>query len=205
MHHNNTLAELKAAIIAYANLRFCPNGVCTNIANSVFRIVTPRQIRHQMEINDLYYGSVGSCIKHDTINYAPRALSWSNTTLLNLYIDWRLHAREFMRYQSNTWRHSVEESYKTYVHRVDPIFTPHGLEDTGSINTDFYYNIHNPYIPEVFQGNMTQIEEFSQPNKTSRVPLACIVVNMNYSQTFSGGKTKKRRQNRRNSRKHLRR
>ena len=211
IHHNNTLAELKAAITDYANQRFCQNGVCTNIANTVLRTVSSRQIRHQIEINDLYYGSVDSCTNHEMINHGARALDTQDISLIDLYIDWQSKAREFMRYRGNSSRRSVVNSYYKYVHTFDPIYSHHGLVDgpggTGNINTDFYYNIHNPDIPEEFQGDMTRIAAFPplpEPNKTSRVPLACIVVDIGYSQTFSGGKTRKRRQKRRNSRKHLR-
>lgn len=206
IHHNNTLAELKAAIIVYATHNLCQNGVCTNIANTVLRTVSSRQIRHQIEINDLYYGSVDSCTKHDMINHGARALDTQDISLINIYIDWQSKAREFMLYHDNSSRPSVVNSYSPYVHTIEQFFTHHGPEGAVYINTDFYYNIHNPDIPAEFQGDMNQINGYPglpEPNKTSRVPLACIVVNMNYSQTFSGGKTKKRRQNRRNSRKHL--
>ena len=211
MHHNNTLAELRTAITDYANRRFCQNGVGTNFINTVLRTVSSRQIQHQIRINDLYYGSVDSCTNHEMINHGARALDTQDMSLINLYIDWQSKAREFMRYRGNS-RENVVNSYYPYVHTFAPMFSHHGPNDgpggAGYINTEFYYNVNNPDIPEQYQGDMNQINgypDLPEPNKTSRVPLACIVVDMGYSRTVSGGKTKKRRQNRHNSRKHLRR
>ena len=102
------------------------------------------------------------------------------------------------------------KSYKNYVDRFDPVYSPHGLVDgplgQGRIDTNFYYNENNPDIPETNQATQQMIDslygEKPQLNKTTQHSLACIVVELgNYKTTFSAGKTRKRRQNKRNSRK----
>lgn len=211
MNPNHSRDELIAAILAYANTTFCQNGICTNVFNTIISPVTNKRVKYSMEINDLYYGNVGSC---RSMNVSPSALDRGslNVPLHSIYQEWQVKAKEFItsREENNRFIENLIQSYYNYVDRFAPFTSHHGpLEGPlgeGRIDTNFYYNENNPNMEfHDFQATRRMIDslygEKPQLNKTTQHSLACVVVDMSIVKNLSGGKTRKRRQNKRNSRK----
>lgn len=219
MNVNHTRDNLKTAILAYANTTFCQNGICTNVFNTIISPLTNKRVKYSMEINNLYYGNVGSC---RSINVSPSALdrgSPDDVELHSIYEEWQVKAKDFItsreennrfREENIRFRENLIQSYYNYVDRFAPFTSHHGpLEGPlgeGIIDTNFYYNENNPNIDSRdFQATQQMIDslygEKPQLNKTTQHSLACVVVDMSIVKNLSGGKTRKRRQNKRNSRK----
>ena len=197
MNVNHTRDDLKAAILAYANTTFCQNGIYTNVANALISPVTNKRVQYSTEINDLYYGNVGSC---ESIDTSPSALEERspNVPLYKLYEEWQVKAKAFItsKEENIRFRENLIESYYNYVDRFAPQYSHHGpLEGAlgeGRIDTDFYYNENNPDIPRDFRAMRQMIDELygeiPELNKTSQISLACIVVDINIVQSFAGKK-----------------
>ena len=206
MNVNHTRDDLKTAILAYANTTFCQNGICTNVANALISPVTNKRVQYSTEINDWYYGNVGSC---ETIDTSPSVLEErsSNVPLYKLYEEWHLKALTFISYQSQLitsssseenirFREKLIQSYYNYVDRFTPFTSHHGPLDgslgEGRIDTDFYHNENNPDIPRNFRAMKIMIDELygeiPELNKTSQISLACIVVDINIVQRFASEK-----------------
>ena len=211
MNPHDSRDELIAAILAYANTTFCQNGICTNVFNTIISPVTNKRVKYSMEINDLYYGNVGSC---RSMNVSPSALDRGspNVALHRIYQEWQVKAKEFItsREENIRFRENLIQSYYNYVDRFEPQYSHHGpLEGPlgeGRIDTNFYYNENNPNMDfHDFQATRRMINSLygEKPplNKTTQHSLACVVVDMSIVKNLSGGKTRKRRQNKRNSRK----
>jgi hypothetical protein len=211
MNPNNFRDQLIEAITEYANTTFCQNGICTNVFNTIISPLTNKRVKYSMEINNLYYGNVGSC---RSMNVSPSALDRGsqNVPLHSIYQEWQVKAKDFItsREENNRFRENLIQSYYNYVDRFEPQYSHHGpLEGPlgeGRIDTNFYYNENNPNMEfHDFQATRQMINslygEKPQLNKTTQHSLACVVVDMSIVKNLSGGKTRKRRQNKRNSRK----
>ena len=210
MNPNHSRDELIEAILAYANTTYCQNGICTNVFNTIISPVTNKRVKYLMEINNLFYGNVGSC---RSMNISPSALDRGtpNVPLYSIYEEWQVKAKEFItsREENNRFRENLIESYYNYVDRFEPYFSNHGPFDgplgEGRIDTNFYYNKNNPNMEfHDFQATRQMLNslygEKPPSNKTTQHSLACVVVDMSSIETtLSGGKTRKRRENKRNS------
>ena len=207
MNVNHTRDDLKAAILAYANTTFCQNGICTNVANALISPVTNKRVQYSTEINDWYYGNVGSC---ETIDTSPSSLEERSPSvpLYKLYEEWQVKAITFISEQSHLmitsssseenirFREELIQSYYNYVDRFAPFTSHHGPLDgplgKGRLITEFYHNENNPDIPRNFRAMKIMIDELygeiPELNKTSQISLACIVVDINIVQRFASEK-----------------
>jgi len=206
MNVNHTRDDLKAAILTYANTTFCQNGICTNVANALISPVTNKRVQYLTEINDWYYGNVGSC---ETIDTSPSSLEERSPSvpLYKLYEEWQVKAITFINEQSHLitsssseenirFREELIQSYYNYVDRFAPFTSHHGPLDgalgKGRLITEFYHNENNPDIPRNFRAMKIMIDELygeiPELNKTSQISLACIVVDINIVQRFASEK-----------------